>query len=227
VIRASAKRPSPDGRLNLLAEAVTLEAASGEGDAQKLRRFTMTAYTGAAMQLAGWRYPVVVDLAGLDAGRQRRPILLDHTRDVDFVMGQTDSVAVMNNQLIVAGQVMGDSPKARQVIALNDRGFAWQASIGARAEQVEFVPEGKTAEANGREFAGPVNVAWRATLGEISFVVLGADFFAGKSFSATSVVSVSNRWASVTHVPKGGRIGCVPAGAAGWYSGRAPGSSRS
>jgi hypothetical protein len=40
---------------------------------------------------------------------------------------------------------------------------------------VEFVPEGKTAQANGREFAGPVNVARRASLGEISFVVLGAD----------------------------------------------------
>jgi hypothetical protein len=43
------------------------------------------------------------------------PILLDHPRDVDFVMGQTDSIAVMNDQLVVAGQVMGDSPKARQV----------------------------------------------------------------------------------------------------------------
>jgi phage major head subunit gpT-like protein len=159
----------------LLAAAVELEAAPAEGDAQALRRFTMTAYTGGAMPLAGWRYPVVVDLAGLDAGRQRRPILLDHTRDVDFVMGQTDSVAVMNHQLVVAGQVMGDSPKARQVIALNDRGFAWQASIGARAEQVEFVPEGKTTQVNGREFAGPLNVARRASLGEISFVVLGAD----------------------------------------------------
>ncbi len=170
----SKNRPS-DGRLNLLAAAVELEAAPAEGDAQALRRFTMTAYTGGAMPLAGWRYPVVVDLAGLDAGRQRRPILLDHTRDVDFVMGQTDSVAVMNHQLVVAGQVMGDSPKARQVIALNDRGFAWQASIGARAEQVEFVPEGKTTQVNGREFAGPLNVARRASLGEISFVVLGAD----------------------------------------------------
>jgi len=57
-------------------------------------------------------------------GRQRRPILLDHVRDVDFVMGQTDSVALMNDQLIVSGVIMGDSPKARQVIALNDKGFA-------------------------------------------------------------------------------------------------------
>ncbi|MCS7168072.1 MAG: hypothetical protein RMI91_11950 [Gemmatales bacterium] len=168
-------RPTEERTLNLLAAAVELEAAPADGDAQKLRRCTMTAYTGGAMPLAGWRYPVVVDLHGLDLGRQRRLILLDHQRDVDFVLGQTDSVAVLNDQLIVAGHILGDSPKARQVIALNDRGFAWQASIGARAEQVEFVAEGKTAQANGREFAGPVNIVRRATLGEISFVVLGAD----------------------------------------------------
>jgi hypothetical protein len=70
---------------------------------------------------------------------------------------------------------MGEWAKAKQVIALNDKGFAWQSSIGARADQVEFVPEGKSSQANGREFAGPVNIARRATLGEISFVVLGAD----------------------------------------------------
>jgi hypothetical protein len=171
----SKSKPLENRTLNLLAASVELEAAPADGEPQKLRRFTMTAYTGGAMQLAGWRYPVVVDLQGLQLGKQRRPILLDHTRDVDFVMGQTDSIAVMNDQLVVAGQVMGDSPKARQVIALNDKGFGWQASIGARADQVEFVPEGKTSQANGRDFPGPVNIARRATLGEISFVVLGAD----------------------------------------------------
>ncbi len=162
-------------QFNLTASSVQLDAAAADGQPDSLRRFTMTAYTGGPMQLTGWRYPVVVDLQGLEVGKQRRPILLDHSRDVDFVMGQTDSVAVMNGQLIVAGQVMGDSPKAKQVIALNDRGFAWQASIGARADQVEFVAEGKTAQVNGREVAGPINIARRAVLGEVSFVVLGAD----------------------------------------------------
>ncbi|MDW8267188.1 MAG: hypothetical protein RMJ52_17845 [Gemmataceae bacterium] len=81
-------RPTETRTLILLAAAVELEAAPAKGDAPKLRRFTMTAYTGGAMQLAGWRYPVVVDLQGLDLGRQRRPILLDHQRDVDFVLGQ-------------------------------------------------------------------------------------------------------------------------------------------
>jgi len=77
--------------LNLVAEIVRFEAASGEEQAPSLRRFTMTVYTGGPMNLNGWRYPVVVDLQGMQMGKQRRPILLDHTHDVDFVLGQTDS----------------------------------------------------------------------------------------------------------------------------------------
>jgi hypothetical protein len=166
---------SEDKLLNLQACSVEFEAAPADGNESTLRRFSMTAYTGGPMQLSGWRYPVVVDLQGMQMGKQRRPILLDHMRDVDFVVGQTDSIAVMNNSLIVAGQVMGDSPKARQVISLNDKGFAWQASIGARADQVEFVAEGKSTMVNGQEVSGPINVARRSMLGEVSFVVLGAD----------------------------------------------------
>lgn len=164
-----------NSQLNLVAEAVLFEAADTADAVTPLRRFTMTAYTGGPMQLGGWRYPVVVDLQGMQMGKQVRPILLDHTYDVENILGQTDSVAVLNNQLIVTGQVMGDSPKARQVIALNDRGFAWQASIGARADQVEFVAEGKSSMVNGQEVTGPLNIARRSTLGEVSFVVLGAD----------------------------------------------------
>ncbi|HHQ14341.1 MAG TPA: hypothetical protein ENK16_04890, partial [Chromatiales bacterium] len=157
------KRPE-ERQVDLVSSEINIEAAAAE-QPEHVRRFSMTAYTGGAMVLAGWRYPVVVDLAGLTVGKQDRPILLDHTRDVDFVMGQTDRITIENNQLLVAGEVMGDSTKARQVIALADRGFSWQASIGARAGQVEFVRKGKTVEVNGQEFAGPINVARSATLG--------------------------------------------------------------
>ncbi|MDP6722228.1 MAG: sialidase family protein [Pirellulaceae bacterium] len=61
------------------AGGIHLEAASAvEGDKPPLRRFSMTAYTGGAMQLSGWRYPVVVDLAGLRVPKKSRPILKDH-----------------------------------------------------------------------------------------------------------------------------------------------------
>ena len=43
---------------------VSIEAAASD-DAKELRKFSMVAYTGGAMQLGGWPYPVVVDLAGM------------------------------------------------------------------------------------------------------------------------------------------------------------------
>lgn len=160
--------------LSIRAASVSLEAATPDTDAAP-RQFRIVAYTGGPMILGGWKHPVIVDLEGLDIGRQERPILLDHTRDVDFVLGQTGQVAIESHQLIVSGSILGESEKARRVIALNDRGFAWQASIGARATETEFVPGGKSVEVNGQTFEGPVIVARKSVLGEISFVVLGAD----------------------------------------------------
>ena len=54
-------------------------------------------------------------------------------------------------------------------------GFPWQASIGASVEEFEFVKEHQKVMVNGKEHMGPLNVARKATLGEISFVDLGAD----------------------------------------------------
>ena len=70
------------GGFYIRAEAggVALEAAAGDGKA--LRRFTMTAYTGGAMSLGGWPYPVVVDLAGLALGKKSRPILMNQGEGV-------------------------------------------------------------------------------------------------------------------------------------------------
>jgi hypothetical protein len=146
---------------------------SGGGD--KLRRFQMTAYTGGPMTLAGWRYPVVVDLAGLNVGDNSRPIFLGHQQDVDDVVGQTDRIEISDGQLIAAGSVLGDSPRVQRVVALADKGFRWQASIGAQAKQVDFIKAGANVVVNGRSFDGPLNVARQSVLGEISFVPLGAD----------------------------------------------------
>ncbi|WP_206036132.1 phage major capsid protein [Crateriforma spongiae] len=71
--------------------------------------------------------------------------------------------------------ISGVGATAQEVIATSENGFPWQASLGASADKVVFIPEGKTANANGREFKGPVYVARKSTLGEVSFVALGAD----------------------------------------------------
>ncbi|TWT71503.1 hypothetical protein [Crateriforma conspicua] len=155
---------------------IQLEAAevTAEGeDKPSLRKFNMTAYTGGAMRLGGWPYPVVVDLAGMRVTRKSRPILKDHDRG--SIVGHTDDIAISDKSLQVAGVISGVGSTAQEVIATSENGFPWQASLGASADKVVFIPEGKTAKANGRDHKGPVYVARKSTLGEVSFVALGAD----------------------------------------------------
>jgi len=167
-------RKTVPGGFYIRAEAgdVNLQAATAD-DGKTLRRFTMTAYTGGAMALAGWPYPVVVDLTGLVLGKKSRPILMNH--DTARIVGHTDTVGVEGTALTVAGVISGVGSAAREVVGASDNGFPWQASLGAAVKKVVFVPEGKTAAANGKEFAGPVYMVRQAKLGEVSFVALGAD----------------------------------------------------
>jgi hypothetical protein len=158
------------------AATITLAAADPpvEGDDKpSLRKFSMTAYTGGAMRLGGWPYPVVVDLAGMRVTRKSRPILKDHDRG--SIVGHTDDITITDKSLQVAGVISGVGVTAQEVIATSENGFPWQASLGASADKVVFIPEGKTAKANGREHQGPVYIARKSTLGEVSFVALGAD----------------------------------------------------
>jgi len=159
--------------------------AGAESGASPLRRFSMVAYTGGAMALAGWPHPVVVDLAGLQISARSRPILKDHNRSL--IVGHTDSIRVEGSELLVTGVISGAGPIAREIVESSRNGFPWQASLGAVAERVEFVPRGRKAAVNGREFEGPVHIARRATLGEISFVALGADENTSAQVAASGV----------------------------------------
>ena len=156
------------------ASSINLQAAeTAEEGKPALRKFSMVAYTGGAMRLGGWPYPVVVDLAGMRVTRKSRPILKDHDRA--SIVGHTDDIVVGDSRLEVAGVISGVGNTAQEVIATSENGFPWQASLGANADKVVFIPEGKTATANSREFKGPVYIARKSTLGEVSFVALGAD----------------------------------------------------
>ncbi len=168
---------SVPGSLRIVCEdaiKISLQAAEAADEGKPpLRKFSMVAYTGGAMKLGGWPYPVVVDLAGMRVTRKARPILKDHDRG--SIVGHTDDIAVSDSRLEVAGVISGVGSTAQEVIATSENGFPWQASLGASADKVVFIPEGKTASANSREFKGPVYIARKSTLGEVSFVALGAD----------------------------------------------------
>jgi hypothetical protein len=161
---------SEPGGLSIEAAA---DVAVGQNDKPKLPRFSMVAYTGGAMRIAGWRYPVVVDLAGLTIPSQSRPIRFGH--DATAGVGHTDRIAVVDGRLVAEGGISRDTSAAKEIVVSARNGFPWQASIGATVDQFEFVRSGQTVLVNGREFTGPLNVVRKATLGEISFVDLGAD----------------------------------------------------
>ena len=165
-----------------LTAPLNLEAAAGpDGQGQRPRRFHMDAYSGAPMAVAGWRFPVIVDLTGLTV-RGGAKVYLEHSRTAR--VGHLDGIQVEHGALRVSGVISSTSQAAREVVADADNGYPWQASIGATVQDAEFVREGQTVTVNGREFAGPLNVARRAALTEVSFVGSGADDQTSASIAA-------------------------------------------
>jgi len=160
--------------------AVEIHAAAGES---KRPTFEIVGYTGAAMNVAGFYSPVVVDLAGLRATGQEIPVLYNH--DPTRIVGQTTAVAI-GKDVKLSGTVTGENADATEVVTQARNGFRWQASIGASVDRREFLDAGKTAVVNGREFAGPLVIARESTLKEISFVALGADPQTSASVAASS-----------------------------------------
>jgi len=187
---ASPPESTPPQSIEITAAAqIDIEAAAGEGQTA-LPRFKMVAYTGSAMRVAGWRHLVILDLAGLNIPSQMRPIRFSH--DPASGVGHTDAIRIEQGQLIASGLVSRDTPTAREIVTSSKNGFPWQASVGASVEEFEFIREGQKVLVNGQEFAGPVNVVRKATLGEISFVDLGADGKTSVNVAAIAANQESN-----------------------------------
>jgi len=153
---------------------ITAAPALVEGeDAPSLPLFNMLAYTGGKMRPRGFERDVVIDLAGLEVAAGNRPILLNH--DTSQIVGHSTAIGVTKNSVNASGVISGVGTASREVIDSSANGFPWRASVGASVEQMIHVDAGETAKANGQTFDGPVLIARKSTLGEISFVPLGAD----------------------------------------------------
>ena len=147
-----------------------IEAAEGE---TKPPGFQMNAYTGGLLDLPNYYYPVVVDLAGMSGPRRATPILRDH--QIGQIVGHGRARIGDSSIAIENGRFSGGGDDSREVLDAAREGFPWQASIGARPVQVVFVDAKEKVTANGRTFTGPVYVARKSQLKEVSFVAIGAD----------------------------------------------------
>lgn len=148
-----------------------------------LPKFSMAAYNGGPMKVSGWRYPVVVDISGLSVPAKSIPIRLQH--DPMQGVGHTTEIDVNQNTRVTAkGLISRSTPAATEVAASGKSGFPWQASIGASVIETEWIPEDKSVRVNGRVLQGPLTVARKSSLNEISFVDLGADTSSSASVAA-------------------------------------------
>ncbi len=152
---------------------VAIEAAANEDGGKALPRFSMVAYTGGPIRTLGFAYPVVVNLDGMTIPTQQRPVRFQHSA-LEGV-GHTQRIAIEDGKLIAEGVVSRDTPAAQEIVASGKKGFPWQASIGASVDELEFIKRDVAVTINGRKFKGPIYIAHKTTLNEISFVDLGAD----------------------------------------------------
>lgn len=174
------------GEVSLTAHALEIEAADN-ADPARQRRFSMLAYDGGPLRLPNYQYPLYVDLTGLDLSNQVRPVLLDHQRDSEHIVGQTEHIAATETELTAEGPVIGKSPAVLRAIQANDDGFRWKASIGASPiVKPTLVPAGSTYTVNGRVISGPAYVSTKTRLGEISFVVIGASEMSAAQIAASA-----------------------------------------
>jgi phage major head subunit gpT-like protein len=164
--------------------AVEWVQASAETPADNApKRFKMRAYTGGPMSVGYYGAPVVIDMAGLTA-KAPLPILMNHS--MDKLVGHADEVTAGDSNLDLAGVISGASVEAAQVLESSKQGFPWKASVGARPDKMEFVGEGVTTKVNGKTLTGPLYVARKSTLGEVSFVAMAAD---GKTSAKVAAIA--------------------------------------
>jgi hypothetical protein len=101
------------------------------------------------------------------------PILNGHS--TDRIVGHSTDVEVGAKSIDVKGVVSGVGYYATEVVESAKNGFPWQASVGASVERALFLEEGESMVVNGQEVVGPLVVAKKTRLNEVSFVPLGAD----------------------------------------------------
>lgn len=163
--------------------------AAAEGDAADgPKTFTSTFYTGGPLNIAGWDLPVVVDLAGLKAGK-----VLVANLDHDSTKRVGNFQAINDGKTLVAvGKATAATAARDEVVQSAQAGYEWQASLEVNPTKVEALAKGKVATVNGQEITGPAYITRAGTLKGFGFVSHGADDNTSATIAASAAPSKEN-----------------------------------
>lgn len=155
--------------------ACSIKAESDKDGKPAVPTFDGVAYTGAPMSPGGFGGQIICDLDGFEyPDSQRIPAL--HIHEAKELVGHTTSIkASQKTGLVVEGAMSGQPEHVDKVRGPASRDFPWQMSIGATPTQTSFLADGEKATVNGREVVGPMTIAHKTKLSEVSFVPNGAD----------------------------------------------------
>jgi len=147
-----------------------LQAAEGSTDSP---RFSLVANTGEPMTLTGFFDPVIIDLQGAEFAKPVTPVIADH--DTRLRIGHTTRQEVNSKGVFAQGIVSSSMAIAEGFVTDAKAGFPFETSVGAKIVEGTFVPKGDKVKVNGKEWQGPLIVARKSLIRELSVTVLGAD----------------------------------------------------
>lgn len=188
-LRNSLLKAAGEALAELTALGGDLEIAAAEAPAEgeaadptRPRDFEIVVYTGKPMVPKVWPFlddqgrkiPVVIDANGYPLGKCSISIELQHGSTA-LPVGQATELIKRGNTLVARGRIMPATEPAREILALHDMGYRWQASMGAAVPKKVLCAAGKTMDVNGRQYQGPLIVGRRVDISEISLVRRGAD----------------------------------------------------
>lgn len=135
-------------------------------------------YSGDKVNLSdyGLDHPMVYDINGIEIPK-KVSILYDHWD----VIGHATSVRKMDNGSAIRGKGIASipGPNTTKVVEGIKNGYPWEASMGLRIynqeQNIEFFPKGQSFNVNNRQFVGPMYVARKTTLVEMTVTSNGRD----------------------------------------------------
>ena len=156
-------------------ESAKIEMTKKRSGGRGIPKCTLTAYTGDAVIVGGYWYPVVLDGNGISFASEKIPLRHEHMKWEGVGHGEKNSLDKDTGEVVIEGYVSRETEAAKEIVASYANGFPWQSSIGAKPIEYRFVDENENVTVNGREFTGPLYHVTESVIHEVSFVELGAD----------------------------------------------------
>lgn len=153
-------------------ESFRLSSRVAKGAEGKPGSFSMLAYSGVPFKHPYWGN-FAVDLSTIKLKGQKIPILREH--EVGRIVGFTDSIKISDMGIEIEGSFSKSTMDGKEVLALSEEGFPWEASIAVPPGSIESIQAGSDLTVNGHKIQGPGTIFRNATLKEASFVTNGAD----------------------------------------------------